>query len=88
MTLQNNLYCLWFVIPALLDWQKERFSNHFENKYDESNHVSPLLVFPVLSNWIKGIIIIIVNYIVITIIKKAFLFNAQGTTTTFKNSKA
>ena len=28
MTLQTNLYRLWFVIPALFDWPKERF--HFD----------------------------------------------------------
>ena len=55
MTLQTNLYHLWFVIPALFDWPKERFSNHFDEKYGESNHVSSLLVFTTLSNWVKVI---------------------------------
>ena len=31
-------YRLWFVIPAFFDWPKERFSNHFDEKYGESNH--------------------------------------------------
>ena len=43
MTLETNLYRLWFVIPALFDWPKERFSNHFDEKYGEINHVSSLL---------------------------------------------
>ena len=55
MTLQTNLYRLRFVIPALFDWPKERFSNHFDEKYGKSNHVSSLLVFPMLSDWFKVI---------------------------------
>ena len=45
MTLRTNLYRLWFVIPALFDWPKERFPNHFDEKYGESNHVSSSLYF-------------------------------------------
>ena len=59
MTSQTNLYRLWFVITALFDWPKERFSNRFDEKYGESNHVSSLLVltclYPTLSNWVKVI---------------------------------
>ena len=53
MTLQTNLYRLWFVIPVLFNGPKERFSNHFDEKYDESNHVLSLLAFPALSYWVK-----------------------------------
>ena len=56
MTLQTNLYRLWFVIPARsLIGRKRDFRIILTKKCGQSNHVSSLFVFLTVSDWVKVI---------------------------------